>query len=251
MRAIILAAGRGARLEEAGLTMPKCLLEFGEISLLDRHLVNLLALGVEDVRVCLGYRRELVERALARGRTRLRPRAVINPRFLDGSVVSLWTMRDAMDGADDVLLMDADVLYAPAVLERLVASPRATALLIDRDFVPGDEPVKVCLEGGRIVEFSKRVAPGFACDAWGESVGFFKLAPERAAELARRCDDYILGGLRSAPYEDAIRDVILADPQAFGVEDVTGLPWIEIDFPEDVVRARDEILPRLEAAAAR
>ena len=33
-----------------------------------------------------------------------------------------------------------------------------------------------------------------------------------------------------------------------GFERVDGLPWTEIDFPEDVVRAEREILPRLEAS---
>ena len=37
-----------------------------------------------------------------------------------------------------------------------------------------------------------------------------------------------------------------AGPRRFGVEDVTGLPWIEIDFPDDIERARLEILPRLQ-----
>jgi choline kinase len=45
--------------------------------------------------------------------------------------------------------------------------------------------------------------------------------------------------------EDPLRDVILEAPDVFGFEDITGLPWIEIDFPEDVVRARTEVLPRL------
>ena len=34
---------------------------------------------------------------------------------------------------------------------------------------------------------------------------------------------------------------------AFGVEDVTGLPWIEIDFMEDVAKAEADVLPQLEA----
>jgi choline kinase len=248
MRAIILAAGRGARLEAAGLLEPKCLLELGGATLLDRHLRNLDALGVRDVRVCVGYRADLVEAALAAAPAGLTVEAVENPDFREGSVVSLWTTRDAMDGSDEVLVMDADVLYAPAILERLVASPSATALLVDRDFVPGDEPVKVCLKDGAVVEFSKRVPPGLAYDAWGESVGFFKLSPERAVELAQRCDAYVRGGRRGAPHEAAIRDMVLDDPYTFAVEDVTGLPWIEIDFPEDVARARDVILPRVESA---
>jgi len=39
--------------------------------------------------------------------------------------------------------------------------------------------------------------------------------------------------------------VLLAQPEDFGYEDVSGLPWIEIDFPEDVERAGAEILPSI------
>jgi len=31
----------------------------------------------------------------------------------------------------------------------------------------------------------------------------------------------------------------------FGYEDVTGLPWIEIDFPADVIRAQNELVPAI------
>ena len=34
-----------------------------------------------------------------------------------------------------------------------------------------------------------------------------------------------------------------------GFERVDGMPWIEVDFPEDVTRAEQEILPRIAAAA--
>ena len=57
--------------------------------------------------------------------------------------------------------------------------------------------------------------------------------------------EYMRAGRTEQPHEEALRDVLLADPQAFSFEDITGLPWIEIDFPEDVVQARQRILPRL------
>ena len=34
----------------------------------------------------------------------------------------------------------------------------------------------------------------------------------------------------------------------FAFEDITGLPWIEIDFTKDVERAKTEILPRISKA---
>ncbi len=48
MRAIILAAGMGLRLvQPEGQQKPKCLLRFGDASLLERHLQLLKAAGVD------------------------------------------------------------------------------------------------------------------------------------------------------------------------------------------------------------
>ena len=83
----------------------------------------------------------------------------------------------------------------------------------------------------------------------GESVGFFRFSAEMAAALADTACAYAAQGWCGAEYEEAIRDHLLAEPDRFGAEDVTDLPWTEIDFEADVVRARDEILPQLEALA--
>ena len=59
MRAIILAAGRGSRLQQAADgQLPKCLLTFGRRSLLERHLQLLQAAGVEEIVLALGFRHE-------------------------------------------------------------------------------------------------------------------------------------------------------------------------------------------------
>ena len=49
-------------------------------------------------------------------------------------------------------------------------------------------------------------------------------------------------------YEDAI-DVMLSKHEV-GFAEVGDLPWTEIDFEEDLLRARDELLPRIEALGA-
>ena len=143
--------------------------------------------------------------------------------------------------------MDADVLYHPDILRRLIAAPAADCWLMDRDFIPGDEPVKICTRAGVIVEFRKRLAEGLEYDAIGESVGFFKFSPTTALALARLVDAYVADGRREAPHEEALRDLALGGEHAIGIEDVSGLPWLEIDFPEDLLRARDDVLPRIEA----
>lgn len=249
MRAIILAAGIGKRLVAAGADrLPKCLLEFGGKTLLERHLEALQHYGVTDVVLTLGYRAEQVEARLAGLEALPRPAICFNPRFTEGSVVSLWSVREYLaDG--DTILMDADVLYDHRVLGRLVETAHANSLLMDRLFEPGAEPVKICVRDGAPVEFRKEVAPGLVFDAVGESVGFFKFSAPMARALATRVEAYEEDGRHDAPHEEAIRDLLVERPAAFGVEDVTGLPWIEIDFAEDVRRAEADVLPRLSSLA--
>jgi len=49
---------------------------------------------------------------------------------------------------------------------------------------------------------------------------------------------------RFASYDDVLRQLVQAG--RFGHEDVTGLPWTEIDYPYDVERATVEVLPAIE-----
>ena len=244
MDALILAAGVGNRLGELGGDRPKSLLEFGGRSLLARHLDALAAVGVERLTVCVGYRHDAIEAELAR-HARMPVTTVHNPHYREGSVRSLWTARAALGSGTDILLMDADVLYAGHLLETLVRSRHPNCLLLDRDLPPGDEPVKICVRDGRIVEFRKIPDPAIRWDFAGESVGFFKFGPAAAAELAAGTERYIDQQREHEAYEEAIRDMVLTQSQPLAFEDITGQPWIEIDFPDDVRRARDDILPRI------
>jgi choline kinase len=165
-------------------------------------------------------------------------------------VLSLSRGCEALAQGGDVLLMDADVLYPRALLEPLVRTPRS-ALLVDRACDPADaEAVKVCLRRGRVVEFRKQLPAELDFDEIGESIGFFRLAESAARKLAGRVASYVEAGRLDEPYEEPLRDLLLAEPTEFAAHDVTGIPWLEIDFPEDVERARIEILPRVEAADA-
>ena len=166
----------------------------------------------------------------------------MNPDFREGSVVSLWAGRAVLRHGGPVVLMDADVLYDDRLMARLVASTHADCLLLDRTIEPGDEPVKLCIQDGRIVDFHKR--PSLPHQWHGESVGFFRFSAQTAAELADRAEDYVRTGRRAMEYEEPIRDMILDHPGRFGFEDISGLPWTEIDFPEDIAKA-NLLLPEL------
>jgi choline kinase len=247
MRAIILAAGRGMRLQQAAdRQLPKCLLQFGGMSLLERHLRLLRNAGVDEVVLALGFRHDLVEAELDRLGWRPRPEIVLNHRFELGSVLTVHTVADAMARGGDVLLMDADVLYHERIMTALVAGQKpVNRVLIDRDFEAGDEPVKLCVRDGVPVELRKQLAADLKYDTIGESVGFFRFDEGGARRLAALVAGYVESERANMPHEEAVRDLLRERSQIFDVADVTGAPWIEIDFPNDVARAAREVLPEL------
>lgn len=240
MKAIILAAGVGRRL---GVDHPKCLLDFNGRSLLQRHLDILRGQGVDQIVIGVGHLADQVIHAIKQSGHADFVRTVHNKDYEKGSIISLWTLRNELACGSDVVLMDADVLYDVKMIKRLFETGHENCFLLDRGFEAGDEPVKLCVRNGLLVEFRKQLAADLDYDFYGESVGFFRFGPAITRRLATRTEDYLARGLYEEHYEEAIRDLMLETPHAFGFEDVTGIPWVEIDFPEDITRARQHILP--------
>jgi len=170
-------------------------------------------------------------------------RIVQNPDYHKGSIISMLIGLQALANEPDFLLMDADVLYDYRILGRLLNTQHQNCFLLDRDFERGDEPVKLCVRDGQLIEFRKKIDDNLKFDYQGESVGFFRFNNETAAKLIQSANTYLARGEDTQPYEECIRELLLMDPDSFGFEDITGLEWIEIDFPEDINRANNEILP--------
>lgn len=248
MHAVILAAGVGQRLGSAAANKPKSLLQFGGLSLLARHLHNLRYYGISRITVVTGHQSDLIEQEIRRHADGLEVDTRYNPNYREGSVVSLHAASDVLSGREPVLLMDADVLYEHTLIERLKTTEHANCFLLDRDFEPGEEPVKLCVHDDRLIDFRKRIDKNLRFDYQGESVGFFRFSPAMASDLAQRADCYLQNRRRDEPYEEIIRDALLETPEAFGFEDITGSAWIEIDFPADIQRAEQRVLPHITLA---
>jgi choline kinase len=214
--------------------------------LLERHLRMLGAAGVAHIVLALGFQSEQVEAELDHLQLRLDIETVLNSRWELGSVLTVHTVAEALTRGGDVLLMDADVLYDERILSALASGRNVNRLLIDRDFEMGDEPVKLCVKDGVPVELRKQLPAGLQYDTIGESVGFFRFREHTARRLAEIVAGYVASGRSSMPHEEAVRDLLLEGGHTFDIADVTGAPWIEIDFPNDVARAKAEILPTLQ-----
>ncbi|MBI2955963.1 MAG: phosphocholine cytidylyltransferase family protein [Acidobacteria bacterium] len=235
--AIILAAGRGGRLGQLTEDRPKCLLEVGDASLLGHQLDALRQHGISRVVVVVGYRAEGVEAEVAGRATCLR-----NVRHAEtNSFYSLWLAREfAHDG---FLLLNADVLFDPEILRRVIALPYPDALAVERRSRFEAEEMKVELEGERIRALSKNLPPE---RAQAENVGVLKFSREGARVLFDKMEELLAGGQGEREFCPYAFDAIAPAHPLYAVP-IEGLPWIEVDFVEDLRRAREEVWPAIRA----
>lgn len=243
MRGIVLAAGKGSRLNGTAGEKPKCLVELGGMTLVERQIRVLRRAGIGDIAVVVGCQAERVRAVCGRGVT-----YVENTRFSEtNSLYSLWMARALLN--DGFVVLNCDVLFHPVLLDDLLASRHDAALLVayrEPDQEPfGDEEMKVKVSGGRVAEMSKAMKPE---EADAENLGVVKFGPRSAPALVEIMDRIVeAGGLRAwAPH--AFSEFAQRHPlHAIGTG---GYPWIEIDFPDDYKRAVRDVLPAIEGLAA-
>ena len=239
MRGIILAAGKGTRLNGTAGESPKCLVKVGGVSLVERQIQALHAAGIADVTVVVGCQADLVRRVCGQDVTYIE-----NARYAQtNSLYSLWMARPLLYRG--FVVLNCDVLFHSALLGDLLEAPEENALLLayrnTADVPYGDEEMKVKVHAGRVLDMSKDMNPA---EADGENVGIVKFAARGASDLVEIMDRLVAaGGLRDwAPRAFA---AFAQDHPLYAVG-TRGLPWIEIDFPEDYQRAVSDVLPAIE-----
>jgi L-glutamine-phosphate cytidylyltransferase len=231
MHALILAAGTGSRSQQR---RPKCLLKVGGRPLLHHQMNALDEVGADQITLVLGYQWQRVETAL-RGRGQV----ILNERYaITNSLYSFWLARDAIDG--DVLVMNGDVLFDPALLRDLL-EVEGSALAYDT--TSGDDPehMKVRTRNGRLLRMSKDLPP---MHNHGENVGIVHLREPAARAAALAADQLVRQG-RGDDWVSAVFTEV-APRHSITCLDVAGRPWVEIDFPHDLEHARTSVWPAIE-----
>ena len=218
---------------------PKCLLTVGSRTLLQRTFDAMIAAGISEFVVVTGYRGEMIRDFLLNTYP-----SSFTFHFLhnadyehNNNIYSLWMTRELVRGRE-FLLLDSDILFDPAIIQRMLQEP-GTALALNRHEL-GEEEIKVIVDSNnQVVEISKVCSPS---EAIGESVGIEKMEADYSEALFAELDRMIEGeGLIDIFYERAFERLI---PQghSFHIVDTTDYFSIELDTVDDFNSAR-ELIP--------
>lgn len=184
MKALILAAGQGTRLRPLTDDRPKCLVELGGKSLLERQATVLRRAGIQDITVVSGYRADQIA---ARGFA-----THVNPRYaVTNMVATLFSAVDLMDSEQDLLICYGDIVYESRVLSSLLAVDAPVTVMIDRQWLRYwrlrlDDPLTDAETlklgpGGRLRELGKK--PRGYGEIEGQYMGLIKVRADHVQKI--------------------------------------------------------------------
>lgn len=176
MKAIILAASRGKQLGKLTEEIPKCMLPFGQETILERQIRLLGEVGIENSNICVvaGYKAEKIK--AVKGVS-----VIINSEYeaTDNSY-SLWLALRYLEG--DVLVLDGDLVYEAAALRRLCKIKGNAVLVTESNYYSGNTGIKVRKD-------EKLEAIGKHLSSKKSYAGIMKLTSETAAVLRENLKD--------------------------------------------------------------
>lgn len=240
MKAIILAAGRGTRIENVTGGRPKCLIEFGGRAILDYQIEGLWAAGVSEIGIVIGHKGELIVDHVERtfGEYLESFHFIENPAYATtNNICSLWLAREWAESSD-FLCLNADVLFHPDILR-----PELDGRLVSMIADPGwrDETMKVVLRNGDVVKMSKGIPRSEYSATY---IGITAFSRQIAPSLFDEIGGMIAEGQVNVFFNAAVQRLVDRGLRV-GFKSTKGLPWAEVDDEADLKFARSEVYPLL------
>lgn len=235
--AVILAAGFGHRLGEKTKHLPKGLLSFDGIPLIQHSIEKLIQAGIENIVLGTGYLHEAYENFAA---TFPQITCVPIPHYQSsGSMNTLFHLQKHIHG--DFLLLESDLLYEKQALRTLITHKKPDVILASGFTQSGDEVYIETNEQYHLVNMSKDKSE--LSSAYGELVGITKLSLSAYGKMYHYTELH-LETQPTMEYEQAL--VAISKEVPLLVHKEEGLAWCEIDDETHWNRAVQEIYPLIQ-----
>ncbi|MFB0632984.1 sugar phosphate nucleotidyltransferase [Streptomyces sp. AB3(2024)] len=244
MIGLVLAAGAGRRLRPYTDTLPKALVPVGpegqeeSLTVLDLTLGNFAEVGLAEVAIVVGYRKEAVyeRREALEAKYGVKITLIDNDKAEEwNNAYSLWCARDVLK--QGVILANGDTVHPVSVEKTLLAARgNGQKIILALDTVKNlaDEEMKVVTADGQGVrKITKLMDPA---DATGEYIGVTLIEPEAAEQLA----EALKTTFERDPdlyYEDGYQQLV-NDGFTIDVAPIGDVSWVEIDNHDDLAKGR-------------
>lgn len=238
--ALILAAGYGSRIADVTLN-PKSLLPINEKALMDWHFESLATVGIKDVVVVTGYKREVLEDYLQKFKSNFNLQFAVNDDYkIKGNTYSLFFGLEKVE--TDFLLFDADLIYETEILRAFVKDNNPNQILVGESSIDDIESAKAMIDQDGFVRMTidKRAVTEEECAKYkfaGEAIGILKFSKEYRDDMFNECRKFLADEKNISKNWEHVMNEFL-HMHDMGIHQSVSNKWVEIDNREDYERAQ-------------
>ena len=240
LTALVLAAGYGSRIADV-TTDPKSLLTVNEKSLMDWHFESLAAVGIKDVVVVTGYKREVLEKYLDKFKSNFNLQYAVNDDYkVKGNTFSLFFGLEKVESG--FLLFDADLIYETKILRSFVEDIGANQILVGESSIDDIECAKAMVDKDGYVRMTidKRAVSPAERDQYkfaGEAIGILKFSKAYRDDMFKECKKFLADENNiSKNWEHVMNEFLFTHDMT--IHQAVSNKWVEIDNREDYERAQ-------------
>ena len=180
-KALIVAAGLGSRLKKHTKNLPKCMLDFGGKTLLQRQLESYKQNGIKDISLVRGYKKEKINYKDIK--------YFENKDYKNNNILnSIFYAEKVING--NIIISYSDILFDKSVVERILKSDHDISVVVDIDWRgyyvgrndhPISEAENIIFNSNNEVEKIGKINTGNE-EVHGEFIGMIKLS-NRGTEI--------------------------------------------------------------------
>lgn len=231
MKAVILLAGLGSRLQPLTITTPKSLLPIGNSNTLEHMVSKLIRHKVSSFVIVCGYMQKEIQEYLKKVFSFLDVTVVTNKYYKTTNTgYSLMLAREYLKG-ETFIKLDGDVIFDEKIIGKLVAAKDDCSYVCVDSTAVDEEVIKVqCNALGNITRIGNKLP---VASAVSESIGIERISKRSSVALFSMLEKMMDNSDNHQNYYEIAYDAIIQLGEPFKVINVTGLRWVEIDTLND------------------
>ena len=247
MQAVILAAGRGRRMEPLSMSCHKALLEIGGSTILGRALDSLLKAGVAPITIVTGYRSEDIQSFVSTQYPGIPVRYVHNDRYeVTNNIVSLALALESLEYDEDVVLIECDLLFEPHLITDLGRHPGKNVALVDH-YRTGMDGTVVSIENGYVNQVFPTASQdrNFRFGDKFKTINIYRFDRTYCQGTLRPMLSAYANNVDSNCYYEIVLGMLANVPaHRISALVVRDSDWVEVDDPNDLNVARFAFEPK-------
>lgn len=236
MQAIILAAGMGKRLKELTSNATKCMVEVNGVTMIERALSQLDALNLERIVLVVGYEGKKLMDYIGTLDIKTQVEYVDNDVYYKtNNIYSLYLAKDYLL-QDDTLLLESDIIFESAILQRLLNNPYPSLALVAKYESWMDGTVVTLDEEDNIIRFLGKKDFKFSdISEYYKTVNIYKFSKEfSASHYVPFLEAYCKALGNNEYYEQVLKVITFLDKPEIKAERLEHEAWYEVDDVQDL-----------------